>query len=217
MVSEVGSLNQDDSWFQRLAKVTFDVLTPLANLIAPDRGRAKSSLMNKTVLRERFLMSVPTYPNIGFTPTDGSTRVPEHFPVRIRPLKQWEIIVLKHEITRKILGIATKANDEMSTDSDEESSDSGEDLSDANMTVQEMVHEVPKEFLEEACKTEEEADDEQVFGLLEDVSRFVCPSYVHFINSRNQMRKTSLLMRSCPFTLTPRFSILPSQPNSPAK
>src|SRR5271169_5086858 len=69
-------------WFQRLAKVTFDVLTPLVNLIAPDRGRAKSSLMNKTILRECFLMSVPTYPNIRFTATDGSTRVPEHFPVR---------------------------------------------------------------------------------------------------------------------------------------
>src|SRR5271169_1520234 len=130
--------------------------------------------------------------------------------------------MLKHEITRNILGIATKADDEMSMDSDEESSDSGKDLSDANMSAQEMVdedsnHEVPEELVDEARKTEEEADDEQVSGLLENVSQFVCLSYVHFINSRNQMRKTSLLMRSCSFTLTPRFSILPSQPNSPAK
>jgi len=196
-----------------------ELVTALVNICAPDKGRTKkSTLLDSPILYERFLLSVPTYPDTRFAPTPGSPRTPTHFPTRIHSIKQWESIVMKNAGVQQILSMESTDDDdsEMRSDSEDESTEL-EDLSDHNMPAQEMVNEVPMEMIVEAREAEEQVDDDQVASFIEEVSQFVRLPCVHLINCRIQKQKTSWLMPFYPCIPTHPFFILRSRQNLPSK
>jgi len=195
-----------------------ELVTALVNVCAPDEGKTKKTLLNNPILYERFLLSVPTYPDTRFAPTPGSPRTPTHFPTRIRSVKQWESIVMKNAGVRQILGMESTddGDSEMTSDSEDEKTES-EDLSDDDMRAQEMVNEVPAEMIVEAREAEEQVDDDQVASFIEEVSQFVRLPCVHLINCRIRKQKTSRLMPFYPCIPTHPFFILPLRQNLHAK
>lgn len=177
-------MNVETSWFQRFTRATFDVLVPLVNIIAPDRGRARSSLLKVPILVDRHLMSSPTYASSSYVVDDGVIRLPEQFPTYNKSLREWSAFIASNELLRSILGLP-KSKPVEDTNSSVESSESSEDKSEGEDMEQEvaleMLENVPESLINNAAEYEASVNSLHHQQMIESAMQYVCLLYFFLI------------------------------------
>ena len=182
-------MNADNSWFQRLARATFDVLVPLLNSVAPDRGRAKSLLIKTPNLVDRHLMSSPTYVLSSYVVQDDVIRIPEQFPIKNKSLPDWSHFIASSPLLCTILGLPKPkpkpTADATSEESPEVSEDESEDEDIEREAGLEMLGSVPASIIDNATQYEASMNDLHRQQTIDDALQYVCPFYFFLIVGRH--------------------------------
>lgn len=184
--SEIDSLTDDNSWYQRLGRVIYDVLVPLLNTVALDRGRTKSLLLKVPLLVCRHLMSVPTFESGSYVAHDNVVRVPEHFPVNHRSLGDWSRFIANNPVLTTILDLPkpNSVTDATQTTSEERAEVSDDDSEDEQMEEEvrlEMLESVPGSIVDSAIQYEASTNEIHRQQIIDDVSEYVCLLDVFFL------------------------------------
>ena len=185
-------MNADTSWFQRLTRTTFDVLVPLLNTVAPDRGRKRSSLLPIPILVDRHLMSTPTYSSSSYVVKDGAIRIPERFPINNKSLIEWHNFMGNNTLLHSILGLGlpkqkpiADAHQSTSANASDQSSEVSEDESDdENMEEEarlELLESVPASIIDNATQYEASINDQHYQQIIKDAVEYVSLLYFFLI------------------------------------
>lgn len=105
VTSGSGMSNGRVSWTQRYGRIIYDVLVPLLNTVAPDRGRAKYLLVKVPLLVCRHLMSVHTFELCSYVAQDDVVRVQEHFQINHRSRGDWSRFIANTPVLATILDL----------------------------------------------------------------------------------------------------------------
>jgi hypothetical protein len=151
----------------------------LLNVVAPDRGRAKSLLLQLPLLVNRYLMSVPTLESIRYVPKDDVIRIPDHLPIRHRSLAEWTQFIANSPLLTTILDLPKpKSHTDLTQirfeDTAKESEDESDDEQNQEEVNLEMLETVPKSIIESANQYEASMEEIHRQQIIEDVSQFVC-------------------------------------------